>query len=119
MKKLFNGFKLKNYLLNLLICLMYPIIKSMLSNDKILVFSDTSFIMALVFILGGIVNIFVRSGDFDITAYVASRSFSKNKNKTFDAYKADKQKEREDSFNYLLFVGISVLIISIIASIFA
>ena len=75
--------------------------------------------MAMIFIVGGIVNIFIRSGDFDITSFIAKRSMTKDSNLTFEKYKEDKQKEREDSFNYLLFVGIITLFISVIASIFA
>ena len=117
MKNIFKGFRLKDYLINLLICLIYPICKTAISQNKMLVFSDTSFLMGLVFIVGGIINIFVRSGDFDITTFIAARSFSRNKDLTYDKYKKDKESERKDSFNYLFFVGIIVLIISAIAGI--
>lgn len=114
MKKLFKGFKLKDFLINLFICLLYPIVKTIRATDKAFVFSDTSFIMALVFIIGGIVSFLIRSGDFDITSFIATRSLTKNKDLTYEKYKKDKQDERKDSFNYLFFVGIIVLIISAI-----
>ena len=114
MKKLFSGFKVKDFIINLLICLAYPICKTIISENKLLVFSDTSFIMSLVFMIGGVVNHLIRSGDFDITTFIAARSFSKNKDLTFDKYKKDKESERKDSFNYLFFVGIIVFVISMI-----
>ncbi len=119
MKKMFKSFKIKDFLINLLICLSYPAIKTIVSKNRFLTFSDTSFIMSTVFIVGGMVNLLVRSGDFDITSFIAKKSFAKDSNLSYDRYKEDKEKEREGSFNYLLFVGIITLMLSLIASIFA
>ena len=114
MKKLFSGLKVKDFIINLLICLIYPICKTIMSDNKLLVFSDTAFIMSLVFIIGGVVSHLIRSGDFDITGFIAARSFGKAKDLTFEKYKKDKINERKDSFNYLFFVGIIVFVISMI-----
>ena len=119
MKKIFKGFRFKNFIINELICLAYPIIRAIKANNSMLVFSDTSLIISLVFIVGGTINTFIRSGDFDITSFIATRSITKNKNLTFEKYKEDKTKEREDNFNYLLLVGIITLIISFIAATYA
>lgn len=119
MKKIFSSFKIKDFVINLMICLAYPIIKTIISDNKALVLSDTTYILSMMFIIGGVFNIMIRRGSFDALTYTAQRTISKNKELSFESYKKDKQKEREDSFNYLLLVGITVLIISIITSYFA
>lgn len=118
MKKLFKNFKLKNFILNFCICIAYPVVKAIKADNKTLVLSDTLFIMSLVFIVAGIVTSFVLHGDFDITSFIARRSFKHDADFTYEKYKKEKQDERKGSFNYPLLVGIIVFIISyIIASI--
>lgn len=117
--KIFNNFKVKNFITHLLICIIYPIIKTIVSSNKLLVLSDTLFIMSMVFIIAGIVTSFILHGDFDVTSFIARRSFGRESNLTFDKFIKDKQNERKGSFNYPLFVGIIVFIISYIISYFA
>lgn len=119
MKKLFANFKLKHFIANLAICVIYPIIKAFTSDNKLLVLSDTLFIMSLVFIVAGVVTSFILHGDFDITSFIAKRSFKHDSDFTFEKYKKEKQDERKGSFNYPLLVGIIVFIISYIISIYA
>lgn len=119
MKDKLSNFRLSSFIGNFIICIIYPIVKTIVSDNKLLVLSDTLFIMSLVFIIGGIINSLILHGDFDITSFIARRSLSKDSNLTFEKYKKDKQDERKGSFNYPLLVGIIVLIISYIISIYA
>lgn len=124
MKKIFKGFKLKYFILTILLAITYPIIKAFISNNKILVFSDTCFIIGLLLLLPGIFSWLSLHGDFDLTSYIAARSILRKKADSFEEYGSyekyveSKNKQREERFNYPLFVGIIMLIISIIFSIF-
>ena len=119
MKKIFKGFRVKHFITHLLLCLAYPIIKTSISTNKMLVFSDTSFIMSLLFIFAGVFYNASLKGDYDIHEYVAVRSFFKKQNQDLRTFINTKNEKREERFNYLLFVGIIVLIVAIITSIFA
>lgn len=117
--KIFKNFKIKSFVYNLLVCLAYPIIKCIISNsNKLLVLSDTLCIMGMVFIVAGIVTSFILHGDFDITTFIAKRSFKRDSDFTYEKFQNEQQKKREGSFNYPLFVGIFVIIISYIIALF-
>ena len=115
MKKIFKGFKISNFISTLIIGLFYPIIKTAISNNKLLVFSDTTFIISLFFLVFGVLNNLFLHGDFDITTYITKKVFVKDK-EPYDVFKENMKEKREDSFNYPLFVGILLFVISIITS---
>lgn len=116
MKKLFQGFKISNFIASLIIGFIYPIAKTAISENKLLVFSDTCFIISLFFIGFGVINSLYLHGDFDITSFIAKRSFTKDKKESYDEYKENINEKRKDSFNYPLFTGLLILIVSIISS---
>lgn len=113
----FKKFELKYFISSLLICLAYPIIKVCISNNKLLVLSDTCFVVSLIYIALGIINMSILHGDFDIQGFIAQRSILKNNDLQFKDYQKIKESERKDRFNYPLFTGIIVLLFSIIISI--
>ena len=119
MKKFIKKIKLQVLSYSLLCGLSYPIIKTLISDNKLVVFSDSCLIVGMVFIIVGIVYNFVLKGDLDITAFIAKRSLNRNKNLDFDKYVSDKQKERENSVNYPLLVSLILIIISLVTSLFA
>lgn len=109
-----------NSLMYCLACgLSYPIIKAAISKNKLVVFSDACLLIGFVLIIVGVIYNFVLKGDLDITSFIAKRSFTKNRNMDFDTYIENRQKEREHSFNYPLFVGFIEIIISFLVSLIA
>lgn len=116
MFKRFKNIKLSTLIVNVLVSITYPIIKVCISEyNRLLIFTDTTTIIAFVMIILGILFRLYQKGDFDRTAYIANRSIYKNTKKE-DSFLADAEKEREESFNYPLFIGICYLIICIIIS---
>ena len=115
MKKIFGSFKSIKPLtiaVALPISLAYPIIKSVVtSSNKLVVFSDSLFITSLILIALGVISVFIRFGDFDITGYVFRRGVKKDV-KSFREYKKDKEDERKETFNYPLFFGLVFLLVS-------
>ena len=59
----------------------------------------------------GVISVFIRFGDFDITGYVFRRGVKKDV-KSFREYKKDKEDERKETFNYPLFFGLVFLLVS-------
>ena len=107
-----KNFNLETLLINLIVVLMYPILKCVSNNNSLLAFSDSCMIMSLVmFIIGIFYNLFLK-GDFDISGYITERAFRKEK-RDLDVYMEDQKAKREDSFNYPLLCAIILLIISI------
>lgn len=119
MKKIFKKFKLSSFIASTIISFAYPIIKVFsIENNKLTVFSDSCFIVGLLFTIFGIFNSLYLHGDFDITTFIARKSFLKQKNETYSEYKENLKEKREGSFNYPLFNGILLIIIAIITSLF-
>lgn len=114
----FKNIKLKNLLVNLLITLIYPIVKLFISNNKIIAFSDSCFILGVLLSIVGTVNLLVIHGDLDITGFILQRSLNKNTH-DYQTFKKDQDNKRKDSFNYPLLCGIILIIISYITSLFA
>ena len=112
----FKNLKLKNLIIDVIICLLYPIAK-LIKTKSLLVFSDSLTYIGLFLIIIGVVNSFFIHGDFDITGFIASRAFNKN-SKDFDAYMKDQEAIRKGSFNYPLLCSIIVLIIAYISGLF-
>ena len=112
-----KNLKIKNLIIDLLICLIYPIFKACTSTRPLLLFSDTCIIIGLVMLVVGVINNFFIQGDLDITGFIANRALNKNA-KGFDAYMKDQEAKRKDSFNYPLLCAFILLIIGFIASLF-
>ncbi len=100
-------------LAHLLVTLAYPAARALRApqGSRLLVFTDTLTVIALVLLVCGIVYALVLRGDLDISEYIFSRGLSRN-GKSYAAWKADKKEEREEAFNYPLFLGIVYLIVS-------
>ncbi len=108
----FKNLKIKSLIIDLVICLLFPLVKAYTSdNNKLLIFSDTCFIIGLITLLFGVINSLVLHGDYDITSFIMHRTIAKDK-QDYKAYKKDKEDKRKDSFNYPLICGIILLIIS-------
>ena len=112
-----RNFRLKNFLINLMVCFMYPIMRYVSNDDSLRVFSDSCFVIGLFLALAGIAVSLFMAGDFDITGYIASRSFGKNQ-EDYDTYKEKQNKKRKDSFNYPLLCAIVLIITSFISSLY-
>ena len=118
MKKLFKGFKLSNFIPNIIIGFAYPIIKGATSDSFAFGFSDACFIVGLVFALIGVFYSLYLHGDFDITSYITKRTLTKDKKETFEIYEENINEKRKDSFNYPLLLCIILIIASYIATLF-
>jgi len=100
-------------LAHLLVTLAYPAARALRAPEgsRLLVFTDTLTIIALVLLVCGIVYALILRGDLDVSEFVFSRGLSRN-GKSYAAWKADKKEEREEAFNYPLFLAIAYLIVS-------
>ena len=100
-------------LAHLLVTLAYPAARALRAPEgsRLLVFTDTLTIIAMVLLVCGVVYALILRGDLDISEYIFSRGLARG-GKSFEAWKADKKEEREEAFNYPLFLGIVYLIVS-------
>ena len=62
-------------------------------------------IIAAVLLIAGIVYSLVLHGDFDISGFVLKRGLERKEKQSFTAYMEDRKQEREDAFNYPLFLS--------------
>ena len=98
----------------LIITMIYPVAKAAASESKrLLIFTDSLTIIAAALLIAGIVYSLVLHGDYDIAAFILRRS-QKNEKQSFDAYLEDRKREREDAFNYPLFLAMLYFIIALI-----
>ena len=101
----------------LLIALIYPVIRLLTAEgDALLAATDAATVAGLALVLIGVLYIPVLKGDFDISEYnvMRIRMRHEEKIKSFEAFKSDKEAEREGSFNYPLVIGILMLAVSLI-----
>ena len=66
----FKNIKVKNLIVSVLVSFVYPITKSIISKNLLLVFSDTCLIIGLISLVIGLMNSLYLHGDFDITNYI-------------------------------------------------
>ena len=117
MFKRFRNFKIKPLLIHLIITIAYPAARALTAeNNRLTRFSDALTIIGGLLILVGLFYSFYLHGDFDRTAYVFTRGVSSKVQKPFDAYIEDKNKDREDAFNYPLCLGIVYTLVSLLIS---
>ena len=97
-------------LAHVLVTLAYPAARALTEpRNRLLLFTDAMTIIAIVMLVCGIVYALILRGDFDISGFAFLRGL-RGGGKNYDAYKADRQKEREEAFNYPLFLGILYLL---------
>jgi hypothetical protein len=112
---------------HVIVTLAYPAVKAYISkNNRLLIFTDSMTIIAMLLLVGGVIYAMVLRGDFDISAFVfrrgacsiAGRRYhaymenaeeGKDPAQSFQTYKKIKTEKREDAFNYPLFLGILYL----------
>ena len=110
-------FRLRPFLIHLIVTLLYPVFRAVIAEeDKLLIFTDAITIIGLVMIAGGIIYALFLHGDFDISGYLLKRGVQKEPKQNFNAYLFDVYEKREEAFNYPLFVGLIYLAVALILS---
>ena len=111
----FKNIRFSYLLANLIIAGLFPVYKLVSSkNSSLLDFINAITITGLFFLIFGILYSLVLHGSLDSTEYVAKHALTRQKIKSFEDFKQDKEEEREGKFNYPLLVGILMLAIAII-----
>lgn len=115
MLKRLKNIRLRPMLSHIIITLAYPVVRAVTaSHNRLQLFTDAMTIIALVLIIGGVVYSSVLHGDYDISGYVLNRGMGKRKKtQDYGAYREDRKKKQEESFNYPLFLGIVYLLVSV------
>ena len=111
----FRDFRLRPFLTYLISASLYPLYAYLSAESHALLkLIDALTITGLVFLIIGIILSLVYHGDFDITEYVAKRSLSKGNIKSFEAFSSDKKEGTAGKFNYPLFLGLIMIVVSAI-----
>ena len=98
-------------LAHVLVTLLYPAARALTAQgEKLLLFTDTMTIIALVLVVCGIVYALILRGDLDVSGFVFTRGLRHGEGKSYRAYREDRKEEREEAFNYPLFLGILYLL---------
>ena len=116
--KTFRNFKAARLIPSMVILLAYPTVKSVISEHKALVFSDTLFIMSMFFVIVGVIHNLYLKGNFDNTSFVIDRFMHRETSKSYETYMKDVKERRKDSFNYPLLAGFIGIILSVLVSLF-
>ena len=116
MRRKLNKENIKSLSIGLMIAFVYPLVKSYISINHMGAFSDSCLIIGLIMSLIGVFNSLRLHGDYDITTFITRWTVFKNKNQTFDEYVNNKNKDREGIINYPLYIGIILIIISVITA---
>ena len=114
MFKRFKNIKLKYLLTHIIVTLAYPAVRAYRAQSNgLLLFTDALTIIGALLIILGIFYSFILHGDFDRVSYTFQRGLIRNGIvRPFEDVQRDKQKDREDSFNYPLWLGILYIIVS-------
>lgn len=114
MFKRLKNIRWRPMLSHIIITLAYPVARAVTaSRNRLQLFTDAMTIIALILIVGGVIYSSVLHGDYDISGFVLNRGMRKRKEtQDFGAYKEDRKKKQEESFNYPLFLGIVYLLAS-------
>lgn len=98
-------------LAHVLVTLAYPAFKALSApGDRLLAFTDAMTILALVLVVCGVGYALILRGDFDISGFAFTRGLARGSGKSYRAWREDRKEEREEAFNYPLFLGILYLI---------
>ena len=111
----FKNFRLKDYLINVGIVLIYPVVRGLTAENHLLAFSDTCLVIGMFVLIFAVVNSLFLHGDYDITGYVANRTFNKDM-EDYETYKKEQEEKRKSSFNYPLLSAITLFVLSYISS---
>ncbi len=111
----FKNFKLSSFIPNMIISLLYPLVKLIKGDNGLLMFSNSCLIIGLILIILAVVTSLYMHGDFDISRYVLSTK-SYRKKVSFDKFIADETEKEKDSFNYPLLCSIVMIALSVITS---
>ena len=117
LKKRFRAMQPRLLIVQLIISLAYPIAKAAISEyNRLLIFTDSLTIIAALLLIVGVVYRLYQRGDFDISGFVLKRGVQRNQTKkqSFDTYMDDKKQEREESFNYPLFLGLVYIAVALV-----
>ena len=115
MFKRFKNIKITVLITHLIVTLAYPAVRAArAAGNRLQLFCDALTIVAFILIAVGVMYSFVLHGDFDRVKYVMGRGLSRGIVKPYDVYEKEEQKNREDDFNYPLWLGILYLIVSVI-----
>lgn len=98
------------------IALIYPFFKGIKENS-LLPITDSLFLMSMIVLLFGIMGHVGRLGTFDPAIYIFKKNLQRY-NKSYEVYLEDVKEKKKDSFNYPLYLGILLLITSIIINLF-
>ncbi len=110
-----KNIKLTPLLTLLIITLAYPAAKGFTAEARgLLVFTDVLTIVASLLLIAGVVYSLVLHGDFDIATFALNRGMRKDMKQDFRAFKEDKDEEREEAFNYPLFLGLAYYAVALI-----
>lgn len=120
MFKQWKNIRLRPLLSHLIVTLAYPAARAFASGgNRLQIFTDALTIIALVLVIGGVAYSAILHGDFDVSAFVFRRGyrvfrrgFGNENTPDFAAFKAERDRENKEAFNYPLFLGIAYLLIS-------
>lgn len=107
---------IKRLIITYFVAMIYPVFKGV-TEHSLLPITDSTFIMSLILLAFGLINNIGRLGAFDSTIYMFKRNFQ-HYDKSYQVYLADVKEKKKDSFNYPLFLGILLLITSIVVNLF-
>ena len=106
----FKNLRLREFITALIVSLIWPVVKAIISENHLVAFCDSLTIIGLIAIIFGVFTSAVLHGDYDIAAYLARRRKYKNSEMDFDTYVRMQEEIRKDSFNYPLLIGIIFLV---------
>ena len=113
MFKRFKNIKLTVLIGHLVVTLAYPAVRSARAEgNRLLLFTNALTIISLIMIVVGIFYSFILHGDLDRARYTVSRGLTNGIVKPFDVYEKEVKKDREDAFNYPLFLGLAYIALS-------
>ncbi len=106
-KKRLNKIKPRVLITHIIVTLIYPVAKTLISSDKrLLIFTDALTVTGGLLIAAGVAySLFIR-GDFDITGFQLRRGVGKNEKPSFREYMVEQKQKRAEAFNYPLFLGV-------------
>lgn len=116
-KQRLHAMKPRLLIVQLIITLSYPIAKAAISEyNRLLIFTDSLTIIAAVLLIAGVLYSLYLHGDFDITSFLFRRGVQRGqaRRQSFETFKANRREERENSFNYPLFLGLVYIIVALV-----
>ncbi len=113
----FHAMNPRLLIVQLIITLAYPIAKAAISEyNRLLIFTDSLTIIAALLLIAGVLYSLYLHGDFDISSFLFRRGAQRGqaRRQSFETFKANRREERENSFNYPLFLGLVYIIVALV-----